>query len=448
MPPRTAHRFVSALVAVGGLTLAVGCRGGALETPAMPAPAAPEAVAERSPSRPPAAPRTRPPLDGEAATDLPDRWARRLEQGASPVSSAGSPGIPTAVAPDAAVSGPPESAPSGPPDFVQAGGPDTTPAALLESGKAALRAGDLGRATSHLQAVPRDAPEAAEALHLLGVAAHRRGDLALARSHFTDAARRSGPAAEDAARALSTLARGEAMGESGDVERSTNFVLRVPETSRGGSNGRSVDVLRTLERALTRILRDLPTVPDRPIPVFVLSVGEFNQRFGVLPGMVLYGVYVPAERAIFVNDALGDAADRQGRDTLAHELTHALVDRATAGRTSATWLNEGFARYQGRASVDLEPVSRAEWAELRTRARNGTLPALESVRHSLGDGLIAYRLGAAACVFIEQRFGMHRIAQYLEGLRRGDSHDAAFARAFNGSEARFEADFRAWLKSR
>jgi hypothetical protein len=323
-----------------------------------------------------------------------------------------------------------------------------SPALLLKSGKSALKAGNLDAATQRLQAVPRDTPEATEAIHLLGVAAHRRGDLALARSHFADAARRSGPVAAEAARALATLARGEAMAETGDVERSNNFVLRVPETSRGGSIGRSVDILRTLERALSRILRDVPTVPDRQIPVFVLSVAEFTQRFGAQRGMVLYGVYVPAERAIFVNDALGDAADRQGRDTLAHELTHAIVDRTTAGRASATWLNEGLARYEGRVSVDLDPVSRAEWAELKARAQNGTLPALASVRHSLGDGLIAYRLGAAACVFIEQRFGMHHIVQYLDAIRGGATHDAAFTRAFNGSEARFEADFREWLKSR
>lgn len=425
-----------ARTALVALALATGCRG------RPPAESAPDALAWPAPVAPvtrPAAPRTRPPLEAEAATDMPDRWARLPGQGVAPTPSPAAESAPS-LAPDA---GPP-GAPASPPTST----PTETPAELLKSGKDALKAGQLDAATQRLQAVPRDAPEATEAIHLLGVAAHRRGDLGLARSHFADAARRPGPVAAEAARALATLARGEAMAETGDVERSNNFVLRVPETSRGGSIGRSVDILRTLERALTRILRDVPSVPDRQIPVFVLNVTEFAQRFGSTPGMVLYGVYVPAERAIFVNDALGDAADRQGRDTLAHELTHAIVDRTTAGRTSATWLNEGLARSEGRVSVDLDPVSRAEWAELKARAQNGTLPALASVRHSLGDGLIAYRLGAAACVFIEQRFGMHHIVQYLDALRGGATHDAAFTQAFNGSEARFEADFRDWLKSR
>lgn len=411
--------------------LALGCHA---RPPAEPTPDA--LVSAAAPTAPPlapqSAPRTRPPIEAEGATDMPDRWARL--PGQAPASAAEL---------DAGTPAPPSAVGTTPPSTAT-----ETPADLLKTGKAALEAGDLDAATARLQAVPRDAPEATEAIHLLGVAAHRRGDLALARSHFADAARRPGPVAAEAARALATLARGEAMAETGDVERSNNFVLRVPETSRGGSIGRSVDILRTLERSLTRILRDVPTVPDRQIPVFVLNVTEFAQRFGATPGMVLYGVYVPAERAIFVNDALGDAADRQGRDTLAHELTHAIVDRTTAGRTSATWLNEGLSRYEGRVSVDLDPVSRAEWAELKARAQNGTLPALASVRHSLGDGLIAYRLGAAACVFIEQRFGMHHIVQYLDAIRGGATHDAAFTRAFNGSEARFEADFRDWLKSR
>ena len=422
---------------------------------------APESDVTAEPAR---ARALRPPIAAAAETDLPDRWALRL-RAADAQSPGSAPGGSASVGtlgpgPSAAVpvgEGSPEQAavvPASEPRLAagvpasEAAQNERGPATRLKAARVALQLGRLEQADAELRTIAPDAPEAAEAIYLLGETAHRRGDLALARSHFNDAARRGGAGGALATRALSVLGRATDLAESGALERSTHFALRVPSHSRGGSIARGGDILRTLEHALDRILRDLPTVPDREIPVFVLSVEEFDQRFAPPPGTVLYGVYVPGERAIYVNDALGNSADRKGRDTLAHELTHALVDRTTAGRQTAVWLNEGLARYEGRRSVDLEPLSPEEWAELKARAISGTLPALATVRHSLGDGLIAYRLGAAACVLIVQRFGVHHIVRYFGALRGGSNHDEAFREAFNTDEARFESELREWLKSR
>lgn len=394
---------------------------------AIPAPPMPETQPAAS------TPRKRPPIDfidaGAAPTTEP-------APASSPESLPAAPASVEETPPSAEVSAaPPTAAPSSP------------EALALAEARAALAQGRLDQAIERLRSIRGDTPEAGVATLLLARAYHRQGDLGMARSAYQDAARRGGAEAAKAAQELAALTAGDEL-QSGFVERSAHFALRVPKESRGGSLTRGGEILRVLESNLGAILRDIPEVPGREIPVYVLSREEFDTRYGVTPGVVKHGVYLPAERAIYVNDTLGSSADVRGRETLAHELTHALIDRAVAGANPAVWVHEGLARYEGRRSVGLEPLTAEEWGALRRGAAGGTLPSLSTVRHSLGQDLVAYPLGGAVCVFVEQRYGMHRFVRYLEHLRGGASHDAAFREAFGADEARFEQDFREWLRSR
>jgi hypothetical protein len=302
-------------------------------------------------------------------------------------------------------------------------------------------AGNLAAAMRDLREVKRTSEVASVALWRLADLQHRAGQLAESRKTLEVVARLNGP---HAARARTLLESRSAMAEVSDgyhEVRSGQFVVRVPPNPRGGSAAQmGARVMRTVEDGYRIVRRALGEVSGEPIPVFAYTSEDFARRFGRSRGLL--GVYSSADRALSVNDITGSAADADGRETLVHELTHAVVDRLTGGRSIPRWLNEGLARYLGREGAGREPVSDLEWLSLKELAKQGRLPALRTLRHRYAAGGMTYLVGVGVAAYIKEKHGFDTVRRYLASRRTGTPHEQAFQRAFGMGEAELERRFR------
>ena len=129
---------------------------------------------------------------------------------------------------------------------------------------------------------------------------------------------------------------------------------------------------------------------------------------------------------------------------LAHELAHAYISAAAAGRIPP-WLEEGVAQYlEGRRSTA---------TEARVAAGSGELPRLQSLdrdfrqRSDRAAALRAYRLSLSAVEFFVARSGEGAISCLIRDLSAGVDSRTAFESSFGADLERLEAEWRARVMS-
>lgn len=133
----------------------------------------------------------------------------------------------------------------------------------------------------------------------------------------------------------------------------------------------------------------------------------------------------------------------------AHELTHIFqYDMLYNNRISTivragtpTWFTEGMASYIGDDETNLDRMA------LRDVAVNGGLFSLGSAG---GVSFLTYRIGHAAFDFIEARYGMEGVRNFIWQYRKNitGSLGAAVQRAFDTTVEEFDRDFRKYLRKR
>jgi len=137
------------------------------------------------------------------------------------------------------------------------------------------------------------------------------------------------------------------------------------------------------------------------------------------------------------------------RHVVVHELTHAYMFDLLYGGSAASmlahqtffsvplWFAEGLAEY---LSLGIE--SNAEMF-LRDGIIDGRLPPL---RYS--GGYIVYKQGQSALSYFVDRYGEDRLREVLRRIRQMHGFDNAFERAAGIPVARFDEQWREWLKRR
>ena len=301
--------------------------------------------------------------------------------------------------------------------------------------------GRLEEAVADLRSVSPGSAQHGAALALLGECLHRSGDVEGARRAWEDLVRLGGPYAEAAKQSLIALTRTERATPDYETFTSRHFTLRCAPVVQGiPGRDAAPQVLRVLEESHATITRDLGGIDDTPIPAIVFGGQDWRH------GRWVYGYYDPDQRTLAVNNDAGRESDPRGKETLAHELTHAVLDRLLGGRRVPRWLNEGLARYQGRLGGGRAPVMDAEWYGLKVLHRKGTLPALGDIAHYQGGvSTLTYSLGSALAVFIDDRYTFHRLRGYFAQVRAGTPHADAFRDTFGQDEGEFERQFHAYL---
>ena len=204
------------------------------------------------------------------------------------------------------------------------------------------------------------------------------------------------------------------------------------------------------ESAYAQISADLTHDLANLVPLVIFKThSEFEQQ-NIIPGAVSDGVGAFAEpfrqRIALPIDEPPDQLYR----LIAHELTHQfafdIIPRSVIRRNIPLWVDEGLADYMGGVWRPLDLMT------VRDAALSDTLPEMSDFQ---GGGMnasprLVYNLGHAAFEFIEERWGMAGVREFLFSLRKsaiGGESDI-YEDAFNIPAEEFDNEFESYIRRR
>ena len=220
-------------------------------------------------------------------------------------------------------------------------------------------------------------------------------------------------------------------------QRSRHFVVRYPAAT-GDRYGEQI--LAVLEQERRRLLAWIPEPGAKAIEVDLFPLRQFLTAYG--------GAIEVA--GIFDGRLRMPLADLKSLDPrliaiVSHELAHALLDGATAGR-APRWFQEGLAQHVEMGTVHVNPLP-----ELEASGRALALPALEPILDGFAEPQLvelAYAESAWAVAYVEQRFGVAGIRGLVRSYADGAGTAAAIARLSGADLAQFDRAFRDWAAER
>jgi hypothetical protein len=220
------------------------------------------------------------------------------------------------------------------------------------------------------------------------------------------------------------------------VHRSAHFEIRYPKDT-GEHYARQLATVFESER--DRLLRWIPRPGDRRVVIELFPFERFVQSYG---GMAI-GVTL-AGGAVRLPFADLQSLHPELVEILSHELAHALLDGATAGR-APRWFHEGLAQHVEMGIGPVNPVP-----ELVEQRRNLSVPVIEPViaGFSVPELVdIAYAESAWVVAFLEARWGLAALHRMQALFAADHDTDSALAEITGMSMSDFDSAFRRWALS-
>ncbi|MDZ4857994.1 MAG: peptidase MA family metallohydrolase [Candidatus Hydrogenedentes bacterium] len=263
-----------------------------------------------------------------------------------------------------------------------------------------------------------------DAQELLGDAYYRQNDLASALAQW-ETVREIQPNRPSLQGKLQKAYREEGVEGGFNKYASTHFEISYKEGTNGVDLGKTLQIL---ERAYREIGRKTGGVhPATPIQVVVYTAPDFakSTQLGEHVGAVYDGkIRVP------IRDSQGQMLpENELTRRLYHEYTHCVV-RYWAGSNVPWWFNEGL------AETFSSEMAAADTALLQEAQAQGLLFALASLEEAqlkkLGpDQLqLAYRQSHATVHYLWNRWGQRGLADMMEQLQNGASHEEALVSSY------------------
>ena len=204
------------------------------------------------------------------------------------------------------------------------------------------------------------------------------------------------------------------------------------------------------ESAYQQVSADLKHDLAFPVPLIVFKThSEFEQQ-DIIPGTVPEGVAAFAEpyrnRIALPIDEPPDSLYR----LITHELTHIfefdIIPRSLIRNTVPLWVDEGLADFMTGVWRPLDLMT------VRDVAVSDEVPSMSNFQGYGGfaNARVVYNLGHVTFEFIEDRWGMEGIRQFLFALRRaaiGGGEDP-YDEAFDLEAEEFDDAFRSYLDDR
>ncbi len=311
---------------------------------------------------------------------------------------------------------------------------------LVHGAVADMERGERGRAAAALESVLRTSPANAKAHWYLAELDRHRGRFDSSETHLRFFLASAGddlqPWRVQAERRLEVLSDERHLADESIERGPGSFVdldsphFRVSFDSELGraSPHYSEIVVGFLERARIRVGERLGVTPEEPM------------------GVVLYGkaAYLRAHRHRFSFQTVGffdgrihvvSAAhpERELRDLLFHEYTHAMFREQTGG-DRPFWLNEGLAELSEREDLSHDGLTRSERVSLHNRIDEGSWIPLRRLAPSFSgldnsDARVAYLEATAAAAWIDAHTDRAARRRLLMRLGNGASSDRALVEA-------------------
>lgn len=180
--------------------------------------------------------------------------------------------------------------------------------------------------------------------------------------------------------------------------------------------------------------------PKHKIVVLVYSAESFRALRAEMPDWV-GGQFDGKIRVPLPSEKMDQATVRQ---VLFHEYTHALIHDLTNGRCP-TWLNEGFAEYEGRTQ---SPGSLTRLRKAQDAQRLIPWPELSgrfSFSLSGEEVALAYEQAYSVVAYLKSRYGFWRFRRLLKAVGEGTGWEAAFTDEFRVKPPRLERQWIEWL---
>ena len=348
----------------------------------------------------------------------------------------------------------------GPPPIAtpRPGSGDERTARIVRGAAQDIERGELARASAALEAVLRSQPANAEAHWYLAELDRSRGRYASAATHLhfflSSAGEDLAAWREKAELRLAVLEDEQRLADEARDRRPSEFVALANDHFRVSYDAELGDAS--------------PHYADTVLTFLEKARDAVGNRLGVLPtepmGVVFYGkaAYVQAHKHRFSFQTVGffdgrihvvSAAhpERELRDLLFHEYTHAMFREQTGG-DRPFWLNEGLAELSERDGISHDGLTRSERVSLHIRIEEGEWIPLRRLAPSF-SGLdneaarAAYLEATAAAAWIEAHTDRAARRRMLMRLGRGARDDAVLLEATgldtNGIDAAVREAIRA-----
>jgi tetratricopeptide (TPR) repeat protein len=228
--------------------------------------------------------------------------------------------------------------------------------------------------------------------------------------------------------------RAEAQRLGGLCRLSSEHFVAAFDCGAGGLAARAcLDILESAYRSVGQLFE---VFPEGPVPVVVYPDRSFDKEGHASWSAAVYDgkIRLPAAGA--------DAHSLAFRGTLFHEYAHALLHRATAGKSVPTWLNEGLgevARYR----ADTGPATRClpDAHSFRLRSLEGSFQGLNH-----DSAWYAYLESRHAVERLVERHGEQGVRAVLSEVSRGAPFAVAFEKALGVEYGSFTAAFDAEVR--
>ena len=196
---------------------------------------------------------------------------------------------------------------------------------------------------------------------------------------------------------------------------------------------RARDVLDTAKRTIDLISPIFGAVHEDPIRISMYNnAAELVNAYPPRYGAIGHGVIVDGQAHTHEGLVMVEAGGRDALGTTSHELTHIIIHRATfnpRAQNMPSWLNEGLAEF-GNLHATVGYDLALEFAVQNDRV----LPIMfMRGQPSKGEDIIIFYGQARSIVrWLYRSFGRDKLTEFMSYLKRGNSLDRAFTRAYGG----------------
>ncbi len=196
---------------------------------------------------------------------------------------------------------------------------------------------------------------------------------------------------------------------------------------------RARDVLDTAKRTIDLISPIFGAVHEDPIRISMYNnAAELVDAYPPRYGAIGHGVIVDGQAHTQEGLVMIEAGGRDALGTTSHEITHIIIHRATfnpRAQNMPSWLNEGLAEF-GNLHATVGYDLALEFAVQNDRV----LPIMfMRGQPSKGEDIIIFYGQARSIVrWLFRTFGREKLTEFMSYLRRGNSLDRAFTRAYGG----------------
>ena len=196
---------------------------------------------------------------------------------------------------------------------------------------------------------------------------------------------------------------------------------------------RARDVLDTAKRTIDLVSPIYGAVHEDPIRISMYNnAAELVDAYPPRYGAIGHGVIVDGQAHTQEGLVMVEAGGRDALGTTSHEITHIIIHRATFNPTAQnmpSWLNEGLAEFGNlHATVGYDLA-------LEFAVQNDRVLPIMFMRGQPSQGediIIFYGQARSVIRWLYRTFGPDKLTEFMSYLKRGNSLDRAFTRAYGG----------------